>query len=79
MSRRVKYLIPEFSVSLPCSGNMSGIATFSIGLLIQTRRGKPVPGTPLRLSLKKECAHRGVYDRTSLTPSQGSVCFLLIE
>lgn len=50
---------------------------FSVGLLIQTRRGKPIPGTPLRLNLRKECAHRGtVYDRASLTSSsQGTVCF----
>ncbi|XP_052864411.1 protein shifted-like isoform X2 [Anopheles cruzii] len=49
----------EFSVILPCSGNVSGIAMFSIGLLIQTRKGKPLPGTPLRIKLRKECAHRG--------------------
>ncbi|XP_055713451.1 protein shifted-like isoform X1 [Phlebotomus papatasi] len=61
----------EFSVFLPCSGNVSGVAMFSIGLLIQTRKGKPLPGTPLRLTLRKECAHRGVYDRASLTASQG--------
>ncbi|KAJ6639830.1 Protein shifted, partial [Pseudolycoriella hygida] len=75
LSIKIKGRIPqepkEFSVSLPCSGNSSGIAMFSIGFLIQTSRGKPVPGTPLRLSLKKECALRGVYDRTSLTHSQG--------
>lgn len=62
-------------MTLPCSGNVSGIAVFSIGLLIQSRKGKPVPGTPLRIKLRKECAHRGVYDRTSsLASSQGSVC-----
>lgn len=63
---------PEFNVALPCAANASGTAMFSIGLLI-TRRGKPVPGTPIRLSLKKECAPRGVYDTTSLRPLQGSV------
>lgn len=65
----------EFSVWLPCSEENSGIAIFSIGLLIQARRtGKPLPGTPLRLTLKKECAHRGMNsDRTSLMASQGSV------
>lgn len=41
---------------------------FSIGLLI-TSRGKPIPGTPLRLNLRKECAQRGVYDRASLSTS----------
>jgi len=47
-----------FSVLLPCSGNASGIATFSIGLLIESRKGKPLAGTPLRLRLRKECAER---------------------
>ena len=70
----------EFSVILPCSGNVSGIAMFSIGLLIQTRKGKPVPGTPLRIKLRKECAHRGVYERSSTltSSSQGSVCLFLV-
>nr|CAG4649312.1 EOG090X05QS [Scapholeberis mucronata] len=48
-----------FSVLLPCSGNSSGVASFSIGLLIETHGGKPLPGTPLRLRLRKECAERG--------------------
>nr|CAG4634772.1 EOG090X05QS [Alona affinis] len=47
-----------FSVFLPCSGNVSGIASFTIGLLIESRKGKPLPGTPLRLRLRKECAER---------------------
>ncbi|KAG7203225.1 hypothetical protein KM043_010328 [Ampulex compressa] len=48
----------EFSVLLPCSGNNSGIAQFDIGLVIQTRKGKPLSGTPLRLKLRKECTVR---------------------
>lgn len=48
-----------FSVLLPCSGNSSGVASFSIGLLIESHKGKPLPGTPLRLRLRKECAERG--------------------
>ncbi|CAH0561994.1 unnamed protein product [Brassicogethes aeneus] len=47
----------EFSIFLPCLGNSSGIANFGIGLLIE-RKGKPLNGTPLRLKLRKECAHR---------------------
>nr|CAG4650956.1 EOG090X05QS [Simocephalus serrulatus] len=47
-----------FSVLLPCSGNSSGVASFSIGLLIESHKGKPLPGTPLRLRLRKECAER---------------------
>ncbi|XP_058802105.1 protein shifted-like isoform X1 [Phymastichus coffea] len=49
----------EFSVLLPCSGNNSGVASFGIGLMIETRKNKPLNGTPLRLSLRKECAVRG--------------------
>ncbi|XP_014615653.1 PREDICTED: protein shifted [Polistes canadensis] len=45
----------EFSVLLPCTGNNSGIAQFGIGLMIETRKGKPLDGTPLHLSLRKEC------------------------
>ena len=52
-------LISEFSVLLPCSGNASGIAQFGIGLMIETRKGKALNGTPLRLSLRKECTVRG--------------------
>lgn len=51
---------------------------FSIGLLIENRRRRPLPGTPLRLNLKKECAQRGVYDRTSIASLQGSVCLSLV-
>ncbi|XP_034237856.1 protein shifted isoform X1 [Thrips palmi] len=50
-----------FSVLLPCSGNGSGIASFGIGLQIDSRKGRPLHGTPLRLKLRKECAHRGEY------------------
>ncbi|CAG9759532.1 unnamed protein product [Ceutorhynchus assimilis] len=46
----------EFSIFLPCLGNSSGIARFEIGLLIETRKGKSLNGTPLRLKLKKECS-----------------------
>lgn len=48
-----------FSVFLPCSGNRSGVAPFEVGLLIETRKGKPLVGTPIRLKLRKECAPRG--------------------
>ena len=48
--------IIAFSVFLPCSGQRSGVAAFTIGLLIQTRRGRPLTGTPIRLKLRKECA-----------------------
>ncbi|CAG7833400.1 unnamed protein product [Allacma fusca] len=47
-----------FSVFLPCSGQRSGTASFTVGLLIETRKGKPLTGTPLRLRLRKECAEK---------------------
>ena len=50
----------EFSVFLTCRENSSGNATFDISLLIENRRRKRLPGTPLRLKLKKECVRRGL-------------------
>jgi len=29
-----------------------------LGLLIETRKGRPLPGTPLRLRLRKECMEK---------------------
>ncbi|XP_044741789.1 protein shifted [Chrysoperla carnea] len=49
----------EFSVLLPCSGNISGLAAFSISLEIKRKGGKVLDGTPLKLKLRKECAQRG--------------------
>ncbi|XP_065202290.1 protein shifted isoform X2 [Planococcus citri] len=48
-----------FSILLPCSGRGSGTASFGLGLLIQSRKGRPLPGTPLRVKLRKECMVRG--------------------
>lgn len=58
---RVPKRAKEFSIFLPCIGNSSGIATFGIGLLIESRKGKPLNGTPLRLKLRKECSQRSMY------------------
>ncbi|KAG8336328.1 Wnt inhibitory factor 1 [Homalodisca vitripennis] len=63
-----------FSVLLPCNGNRSGIAAFSIGLLIETRKGKPLPGTPLRLRLRKECAERGPDPECDKKCANGGWC-----
>jgi len=63
---RIPRKVGEFSVRLPCTGNMSGIASFSIGLEIFSRK-KKLAGTPLKLRLRKECLARGVdplCDRT---------------
>ncbi|XP_041975058.1 protein shifted-like isoform X2 [Aricia agestis] len=56
---RVPKTPKEFSILLPCMGNVSGVATFEIGLSLKNGRGTPLKGTPLRLNLKKECAQRG--------------------
>lgn len=58
-TREEFFRFAEFSVLLPCTGNSSGIAQFGIGLMIETRKGKPLNGTPLLLSLRKECTVRG--------------------
>ena len=48
-----------FSIHIPCTGNISGVATFSIGLAIHSKKGKPLNNTPFRLKLRKECYPRG--------------------
>lgn len=41
---------------------------------------RPLPGTPLRLNLRKECAQRGVYDRASFSTSmQGMLLSISIH
>ncbi|XP_054168400.1 protein shifted-like isoform X1 [Oppia nitens] len=48
-----------FQVLIPCVGNITGIATFSIGLrIINTVNNENLLGTPLRLKLQKQCADR---------------------
>jgi len=47
-----------FSVRLPCTGNLTGIASFSIGLEILSRK---LAGTPLKLRLRKECLALGPH------------------
>ncbi|XP_064110570.1 uncharacterized protein LOC135218287 isoform X2 [Macrobrachium nipponense] len=63
-----------FTVNLYCFGNSSGIASFEIGLLMQTRRGKPLPGTPLRLKLRKECTQSSVDPECDEKCENGGVC-----
>jgi WNT inhibitory factor 1 len=64
----------EFSVMLPCSNLTSGIAKFTLGLLIMKGRQKILPGTPLRFTLRKECSLRGMNSSIDYSPhSQGSV------
>lgn len=74
------FLFIEFSVMLPCSNSSSGVAKFSLGLIIMKGRGKVLPGTPIRLILRKECSpFRGMNSSTlDFSPQkQGRVfCFL---
>lgn len=53
----LSFSIAEFSILLPCAGK--GIAQFGIGLMIESRNGIPLNGTPLRFRLRKECSVRG--------------------
>ena len=48
----------QFQVRLPCRRNATGVAPFEVGLRIRNEQGKPLPGTPLRLRLKKYCAQK---------------------
>ncbi|XP_061402344.1 protein shifted-like [Musca vetustissima] len=77
VSIKIKGRIPKeeknFSVFLPCSGNNSGTAMFNVGLTIHNGNNVTLPGTPIRLHFKKECAHRGVYDNPDTTnPTQNT-------
>lgn len=70
--KRFSLLFPtEFSVMLPCS-NLSStgpqIAKFTLGLQITKGKGKFLPGTPLRFTLRKECnVNRGRMMKPSTT------------
>lgn len=48
----------QFQVRLPCHSNVTGIGQFEVGLLIENEQGGLLPGTPLRLRLKKYCAQK---------------------
>jgi len=48
----------EFTLRLVCTGNLTGIASFSIGLEILSRRRR-LAGTPLKLRLRKDCLAYG--------------------
>ena len=48
----------QFQVRLPCRQNATGVGQFEVGLLIRNELGKPLPGTPLRLRLRKYCAQK---------------------
>ncbi|TMW54335.1 hypothetical protein DOY81_000608 [Sarcophaga bullata] len=78
VSIKTKGRIPKeeknFSVFLPCSGNNSGTAMFNVGLTIHNRSGNPLPGTPLRLNFKKECAHRGPDPECHLKCGEHGFC-----
>ena len=57
---RVPKKAKVFQVFIPCVGNISGIATFTIGLrIIDSETNENLLGTPLRLRLQKQCVDRG--------------------
>lgn len=67
---------------LPCSNLTTGIAKFTLGLQITRAKGKFLPGTPLRFTLRKECnLNRGMKSSTlDSTPAlfQGSVLIFML-
>lgn len=68
-------LVPKkpaiFQVFIPCNGNASGVASFSIGLrIIDHVTTQPLPGTPIKLRLQKQCA----FDRHSPDPECDKKC-----
>ncbi|XP_046911109.2 protein shifted [Dermatophagoides farinae] len=64
LSIKSKGLVPKqptvFQVFIPCIGNISGIASFTLGLrLINTNTNQYLAGTPIRLKLQKQCTYHG--------------------
>lgn len=58
---RIPRKAKEFSIIIPCVINSTGIGMLSIGLSIENANGHPIPGTPLRITLRKECLQRGIH------------------
>ncbi|XP_063443495.1 wnt inhibitory factor 1-like isoform X1 [Mytilus trossulus] len=44
-----------FQISIPCTGKEDGISTLILGLQIFTDKGRPIKGSPMKLTLKKKC------------------------
>ena len=80
----VYFHVKDFSVRLPCTGNLSGIAAFSIGLEILSRRRK-LAGTPLQLRLRKvanifsDCFNPTKYLKHSIAFSRSLITRLYVK
>ena len=80
----VYFHVKDFSVRLPCTGNLSGIAAFSIGLEILSRRRK-LAGTPLQLRLRREanifsdCFNPTKYLKHSIAFSRSLITRLYVK
>lgn len=44
-----------FQISIPCTGKEDGISKLSLGLQIFNSKGRPIKGSPMKLTLKKKC------------------------
>lgn len=44
-----------FQMSIPCTGKGKGISTLILGLQIFNENGRPIKGSPMKLTLKKHC------------------------
>ncbi|GBN71677.1 Protein shifted, partial [Araneus ventricosus] len=63
-----------FQVILPCLRNQSGVASFGISLKIENDKGTYLPGTPLRLKLKKQCGDHGPDPECDKKCANGGRC-----
>lgn len=65
-----------FSVLLLCSGNVTGVASFGIGLMIKNRNGKRqrIAGMPLKLKLQKHCAKHSPDPECDKKCANGGKC-----
>lgn len=63
-----------FSIGLPCNGNVSGIVSFAFGLQIYNEQRMPLPHTPLRFKLQKQCRFRGNDPKCDRNCANGGWC-----
>ena len=78
------WFLSDFSINIACTGNTSGVATFSIGLAVTSKKGKPLNNTPLRLKLRKECYPKGkllinIFSKVLFSIKHLDIKFVLLQ
>ena len=45
----------EFEMAIPCTGRVTAIASMYIVLQVHNSKKRPIPGSPIKLHLRKRC------------------------